>query len=290
MADDVRLMLGDCLDVLPTLDAGSIDCIITDPPYPEVDREYGRMTEAEWDAMMRRLIPECRRVLTPTGSAVFVLQPNSERVGRMRPWLWEFLAWTAREWNQVQDAWWWNTSTLPVGGSTRQGLLRSSLKACVWLGPPDCYRDQDAVLLEESSGNRRDRTRGDFERDACPSRVRSSTEGPRDDYERLRTACVERGGTTPFNVLPIGSDGRWSGGTDGHPASTPLKLCDWWVRYISPPDGTVLDPFSGSGTIPLAAYRRGRRTIGIERMARYHAIAENRIAAARAETPLFAGL
>ena len=37
---DVRLILGDCLEVLPTLEAGSIDAVVTDPPYPN---EFGHL-------------------------------------------------------------------------------------------------------------------------------------------------------------------------------------------------------------------------------------------------------
>lgn len=33
MNDDIRVIHGDCMDVLPTLEAGSIDAIVTDPPY-----------------------------------------------------------------------------------------------------------------------------------------------------------------------------------------------------------------------------------------------------------------
>ena len=33
MTSDVRLILGDCLEVMPTLEAGSVDAVITDPPY-----------------------------------------------------------------------------------------------------------------------------------------------------------------------------------------------------------------------------------------------------------------
>ena len=92
----------------------SIDLLLTDPPYPEIDRAYGRLTEAEWWALVRPVVGEVRRLLKPSGSAVFVLQPNSERLGRMRPWLWEFMAWVCRDWNMVQDVWWWNlTSALP---------------------------------------------------------------------------------------------------------------------------------------------------------------------------------
>lgn len=44
MTEDVRLIHGDCLEVMPTLEAGSIDAIVTDPPYgTQVDRDgYGR--------------------------------------------------------------------------------------------------------------------------------------------------------------------------------------------------------------------------------------------------------
>lgn len=279
----IDLRLGDCLEVLPTLADASIDAIICDPPYPEIDREYGRMTEVEWHAMMRRVVAESRRILKPSGSAVFILQPNSERIGRMRLWLWEFMAWVGREWGIVQDVWWWNTSAMPVGGANRGGLARPSLKACVWAGPPDCYRDQDSVLLEESASNRRDRLKQDFDREDCPSRRRTATEGPRDDYRRLRTATERRGGTTPFNVLPIGSDARWNGGTHGHGASTPKRLADWWMRYICPPGGTACDPFMGTGTTGLSAFKYGCSYVGIDKMSKYHAIAVDRLAAARAD-------
>jgi hypothetical protein len=131
---EIQLHHGDCTAVLPTMPAASVDAVITDPPYPCIDREYGRWTEEEWFALMRVVVPECMRVLKPSGSAVFILQPNSERVGRMRTWLWEFMLWVGKEWGIVQDAWWWNHAALPVGGAITKGLLRASLKACVWVG------------------------------------------------------------------------------------------------------------------------------------------------------------
>lgn len=276
-AEPVRVVGADCLAVLRALPDGCVDAVVTDPPYPCIKREYGYWTEAEWFALMNPVVEECRRVLKPSGSAVFVLQPNSERVGRMRTWLWEFMAMWGREWGMVQDAYWWNPGTLPVGGANKEGLMRPSLKVCVWLGGQDCYRDQSAVLLEESEHNRRDRILGRHDRDPCPSRVRSETEGNRDDYKRMRSACVARGGTTPFNALPFGSDGRWSGGTDGHGASTPAKLARWWIRYICPPGGTVLEPFLGSGTVALAALAEGRRCIGVERVPAYAETARRRV-------------
>jgi len=39
---EVQLYLGDCLEILPTLEADSVDAVITDPPYPKEYRHlYG---------------------------------------------------------------------------------------------------------------------------------------------------------------------------------------------------------------------------------------------------------
>lgn len=279
MTDDdgeptIRLMLGDCLVRMAEIEDGSVDCIVADPPYPCIDRPYGRMTEEEWHAMMRGVVAHSRRILKPSGSAVFILQPNMEQIGRMRPWLWEFMAWTAREWNQIQDHWWWNTATLPQACTVQGGLCRPSLKASVWLGPADCYRDQGNVLWAESDANKAQRltARADCGRKNHPS-------GHSKNKHAISAKAQERGGVTPFNVLPIANtNSSDSAGSHGHGAGTPEDLADWWTRYICPPGGTVLDPFVGSGTMGRAAVLLGRSFIGIERDAGYFKIAQERIA------------
>lgn len=100
------LIHGDCCAEMKKLRSNSIDAIITDPIYPEVDREYGRISEPEWHELMQEVVLESRRLLKPTGSAIFILQPNYKKVGQMRLWLWEFLLWAAKEWNLVQDVHW----------------------------------------------------------------------------------------------------------------------------------------------------------------------------------------
>jgi DNA modification methylase len=51
----------------------------------------------------------------------------------------------------------------------------------------------------------------------------------------------------------------------------------WLVRLVTPPGGTVLDPFAGSGTTGIAATLEGFAFIGIEREAEYAEIAKARI-------------
>lgn len=58
----------------------------------------------------------------------------------------------------------------------------------------------------------------------------------------------------------------------------PVALMRWLVRLVTPPDGTVLDPFSGSGTTGIACTLEGFNFIGIERDEEYANIAQTRIA------------
>ncbi len=279
---ETRLILGDCLTELPKLASASVDAVITDPPYPCIDRPYGYWTEAEWFAMMRVVVPECMRIVKPTGSAVFILQPNSERVGRMRTWLWEFMLWVGREWGIVQDAWWWNYTALPMTKNDNS-FLRGSIKACVWVGQCSCFRNVASVRWEESDANKFSRMAG-----RCTNRLQNRPSGATVRDTRAREAAERNGGVTPFNLLPMKGRSAFTDSANEHGAATPEELCQWWSRYICPDGGTILDPFIGSGTVGLAAIKQGLGIVGIERDPGYHAIATKRIAAERAKGNLFA--
>lgn len=56
-----------------------------------------------------------------------------------------------------------------------------------------------------------------------------------------------------------------------HPTVKPLDLMQYLCRLVTPPGGTVLDPFAGTGTTGEAAWREGFRAILIEREAEYQA-------------------
>ncbi len=64
---------------------------------------------------------------------------------------------------------------------------------------------------------------------------------------------------------------------NNHPCVKPIALMQYLVRLVTPPNGTVLDPFMGSGTTGIAAKREGFSFIGIEREPEYLEIAKARI-------------
>jgi DNA modification methylase len=67
--------------------------------------------------------------------------------------------------------------------------------------------------------------------------------------------------------------------SNNHPTVKPTDLMRYLCRLVTPPGGTVLDPFMGSGSTGKAAVLEGFNFIGIEREAEYVEIAKARIAA-----------
>lgn len=63
-----------------------------------------------------------------------------------------------------------------------------------------------------------------------------------------------------------------------HPTVKPLKLMEYLVTLVTPPNGTVLDPFMGSGTTGVAALNKGFKFIGIEKEKESFNTANKRIA------------
>ena len=64
-----------------------------------------------------------------------------------------------------------------------------------------------------------------------------------------------------------------------HPTMKPLALMRYLCKLITPPGGTILDPFGGSGTTGIAAIKEGFHYILIEQQEEYCEIARKRVAA-----------
>lgn len=64
-----------------------------------------------------------------------------------------------------------------------------------------------------------------------------------------------------------------------HPTVKSTKLMSYLIRLVTPPGGTVLDPFMGSGTTGVAAVEEGMRFVGIERDEEYYSTAKERLGA-----------
>ena len=86
---------------------------------------------------------------------------------------------------------------------------------------------------------------------------------------RSEGACVPERDSRPFNPSK-----------NNHPTVKPTELMAYLCRLVTPPGGTILDPFTGSGSTGRGAVSQGFNFIGIELSPEYAAIAEARIKAA----------
>ena len=72
-----------------------------------------------------------------------------------------------------------------------------------------------------------------------------------------------------------------------HPTVKPISLMRYLVRLITPPNGIVLDPFTGSGTTLIASKLEGFSFVGIEQAEEYCEIARQRVKQAQSQQNLF---
>lgn len=104
---------------------------------------------------------------------------------------------------------------------------------------------------------------------ACPKPARSEREEGCEDLPR-----VSREEVTGRKVGSKGQENPRSGKTatdlgNDHPTVKPIRLMRWLVRLVTPPGGTVLEPFCGSGTTLLAAEAEGVSCLAAELTPRY---------------------
>ena len=97
----------------------------------------------------------------------------------------------------------------------------------------------------------------------------------------VRTEMGDGSAARFFYCAKASKKDRNEGTPNNHPTVKPTDLMRYLCRLITPPNGTVLDPFTGSGSTGKAAVLEGFSFIGVEQSEEYLAIAKARIEAAR---------
>lgn len=144
------------------------------------------------------------------------------------------------------------------------------------------------VVLDESQAEVLDEQSGVLKSGANPE-IRGGDTDKREVYggftggrnEQSRRGTDEGGASRFFYVAKADASERVRVDGIAHPTVKPLDLMRWLVRLVTPPGGTVLEPFAGSGTTVEACLLEGFRCVAIEREADYLPLIESRIARRR---------
>jgi site-specific DNA-methyltransferase (adenine-specific) len=162
-----------------------------------------------------------------------------------------------------------------------------------WPGPDarqyDAFAKQTATApgydggLNNAAWNRRDAAdRGRWPANvyACPKASTAERERGCDELPAWSAGQLvdRKEGSAGMNNPRAGAGRTSKGRRNKHPTVKPVRLLRWLSRLVTPPGGTVLDPFAGSGSCGVAAVLEGFDYLGAELEADYQPIAEARIA------------
>ena len=149
----------------------------------------------------------------------------------------------------------------------------------------DCHEDCPIRILDEQSGISKT---GDIKPYKSKSKGTIYGNG-KGYYTETRTADFkgDKGGASRFFYVAKASKSERNKGLNDsnfHPTVKPIKLMQYLVKMITPPNGIVLDPFCGSGTTGIACKLDGFQFIGLEQDPEYSKIAEARIENSKLKT------
>ena len=240
-AIDAKIIHGDCLDVLATLDERP-RLIFADSPY-NIGVDYGngskadRLSRDEFRGWLRERIAACARVLADDGSLWWMMGQQHQAA--------VYLA--------MEDA----------------GLyFRNTITWHETFGV-QCQR-KFALCSRPIHYFTKHPTRFVFNADAV--RV------PSDRQLTYNDKRANPAGKVPGDVWKISRVcGSFGERIPGFPTQLPLELLRIIVAVATDPGDLVLDPFSGSATTGVAAVEAGRRYIGIERDENFAAKSEKRL-------------
>jgi len=251
---------GDCLAVIPTLDADSAQCILVDPPY-NIGKDFGNKSDKqpmdEYLAWCDRWIAECLRVLKPNGT-MFVYG-FSETLALI-------LARVPMSVNRRWIVWHYTNKTTPA-----LKFWQRSHESILVLWKDDKVFNRDDVrepytetFLENAAGKVRKAGKGRF----------AKGEGKETVY------ASHPNGALPRDVIKVPALAGGAGKKErvDHPTQKPLELCTRLLKSCKQETGYVLVPFAGSGSECLAAKNLGLPYIGIELNPVYVELAQGRLA------------
>jgi site-specific DNA-methyltransferase (adenine-specific) len=250
----INLMLGDCLERMKEIAGGSVDMILTDPPYGT--------TACKWDSVipLDLMWGQIKRIIKPNGAIVLTAaQPFASTLilSNIKEFKYELI---------------WKKNSGSGFAIAKIQPLKYHENIVIFGGGKILYNPQPTKRLTEASIK--------------------ATKKPIQGNSKKSEHVIVSGGVVkvqynpenkyPESVLPFDSVPN-GGGKKLHPTQKPVALMEYLIKTYTNENETVLDFTMGSGTTGVACINTNRNFIGIEMDENYFAIAKERIEKAQNE-------
>jgi DNA modification methylase len=244
----MKLIKGDCLEVLKQLEDNSVDMVLTDPPYGT--------TACKWDTVIpfEPMWEQLHRVTKDNGAiCLFGSEPFSSalRMSNIKRFKYDWV------WNKLYGT--------NIYEANKRPLKYHELISVFYASQP-LYRKQMRIALKK---NQRDRKKN-YKKETINSVYGKQKKyiGKKDDSKR-----------NPISILKHSNQSAELHRTKRlHPTQKPVALLEYLIKTYTLENEIVLDFTMGSGSTGVACKNLNRNFIGIEQDDKYFRIAQARIA------------
>ena len=235
----INLMLGDCLERMKEIPDGSVDLILTDPPYGT--------TACKWDSVipLEPMWEQLKRIIKPNGAIVMTAsQPFTSMLVMSNLGMFKYeLIWEKDKPSDFAVA--------------KFKTMKYHETVLIFTNGRATYNPQMVIGKPNHSVGKGIRRKNN-ESGANTATVSNKTDGLKH----------------PKSVLKINRESK-----PIHPTQKPVALMEYLIKTYTNENETVLDFTMGSGTTGVACKNLNRKFIGIEKDETYFKIAQDRIAA-----------
>ena len=243
---NVTLYHGNCLEIMPKLQLGMFDAVITDPPYGTTQNKWDSVIPLEpmWANLHNVCKDDGAIVLFAQNRFTFRLGLSNERNYRY-----------SLVWEKTKAGGFLNARRMPM--QAHEDILLFYKKLPTY--NPVFTEGKPYVKTAVTDGDGKNYGR----------------------FDRAGTTKTNDGYRFPRSVIKFSNDNHGS----QHPTQKPVELMEYLVKTYTNEGDFVLDFSCGSGTTGVAAKNLNRRCVMIELEEKYCEIAANRLIAADNRTP-----
>ena len=283
----MKILTGDCFELIKDLPDNSVDLVITSPPYADIVN-YGKnisiQKPKDYCDWILPLFNEIHRVLKPSGSFILNINDNCSN-GLRNPFIYELIYRSQKETNlKFYDTYIWHKMNGIPNGSKKRFRNNTEFIFHFVKNQKELKFYMDRVLQEPADGySKRFNGVTQFEQGGIVDGKRpivkirktnkqvDSTGSSCDEFVTRVVPELVR----PDNVFRFPTAGQARDNTIRHPAPYHKELPTYFINLLTDEGDVVLDVFSGIGTTGLGC--NNREYIGFELNEKYAEFSKKRL-------------